>query len=298
MAAVPGRQVLYWALVAVLLLCAGSACAEATNAGGVLILHVEDRYELGSYRMCGSLSLEYREQAVTRLPGDGQPYLVGCYAAFPPGHPGHVRALSFGIRHTQNVRVISLGPCNEGGMIIPSQEWPASGGGVSLPFPAHMTKAGELASIYWFAVLSDGEGFLELTPHPVYRLGGTFVDAEMPPREESITGYGRIGFDQDGYLPMPGESHLRGACCTPEGCWIRTELECRHYEGVFLGVGAGCGSEPCGDFALKGGCCLQEGCEEHTWMNCILLGGHFLGEGVLCDSVPCPDPEELTPEEM
>ncbi len=260
------------------------------NSGGVLLLHVEGPYELGSYRMCDSLSLGSRDQAVTELPGDGEPYLIGCYAAFPDDVQVRIWFTSFGIRYTSNVRVISLGPCNGGAMIVPGMEWPASGGGVGVPYLEETPKDTQLNTMYWFAVQSDGPGFFEVTPHPVYKLAGTFGSV-MPTTEEAITGYGRIGFDQDGRLPVPGERHVRGVCCTPEGCWVVSELECEHYESVYLGPEASCGSRPCGDQALRGGCCLGGVCEEHTWMNCVLLGGIFLGEGVPCDSLPCPVPD-------
>lgn len=298
-------HLLLWSLIAALMLTGaagasytpGAVGADVVNAGGVLLLHVEGSYELGSYKLCDSLALESPDQAVTRLPGDGSPYLVGCYAAFPPGSPGYVRAVSFGIRYPSNVRVISLGPCNGGRMIFPGMDWPASGGGVGVTFPDQPAKVGELSTVYWFAVQSEGEGFIELTPHPVYRLAGSFADDDTPPRTEPITGYGRIGFDQAGFLPEPGERHYRGACCTPDGCHIVTALECEHYESIFLGPGTDCESRPCSDHALRGGCCLEGGCEDHTWVNCVLLGGHFLGEGVMCGSMPCPDPETSTPEE-
>lgn len=265
------------------------------NSSGVLLLHVEGPYELGSYRMCGSLSLDSWDKAVTRLPGDGQPYLIGCYAAFPPDVPVQVRVISFGIRYTPNVRVVALGPCNEGAIIIPGMDWPASGGGVSVPFLGDVLKTEELSTIYWLAALSDGPGVLEVTPNPVYRHAGTFA-LDMPLIEEPITGYGRIGFDQDGALPVPDARHVRGVCCTPDGCWMLSELECDHFESVFLGPEARCESRPCGDHALRGGCCLSSGCEEHTWMNCVLLGGDFLGEGVPCDSLPCPGTDSLSPK--
>jgi len=177
-------------------------------------------------------------------------------------------------------------------MIIPGMDWPASGGGVAVVFPEQPAKKGPLWTVYWFAVQADGEGFIELTPHPVYRHAGTFANTELPPDYDPIAGYGRIGFDQDGRLVEPGEPHVRGACCTPDGCFIVTALECEYYESVFLGPGTTCDTRPCGDHPLKGGCCLKGGCEDHSWVNCVLLGGHFLGEGVPCDSVPCPDPEE------
>jgi len=267
----------------------------AINSGGVLLLHVEGPYELGDYRMCGSLSLESPDQAVPRLPGDGKPYLVGCYAVFSPDVPVQLRVATLGIRYTSNVRVISVGACNEGSVVIPGMEWPASGGGIAVPFLEDALRTDELNPIHWFAVMSDGPGYFEVTPHPVYRHAGTFA-LDIPPIEEPITGYGRIGFDQDGHTPMPGERHVRGVCCTPDGCFIVSELECDHYESVFLGPAATCESRPCGDHALRGGCCLADRCEMHTWMNCVLLGGHFLGEGVPCDSLPCPA-QDMSPDE-
>lgn len=266
--------------------------ATPSDRGGVLMLNAENLYpyEYGTLDHCGELSLSDSAQAVTRLPGDGIPRLVGVYAVFPPDSVGAIRAFSFGIHYTENVRIVAQVPCNGGGIAISMNGWPASNSGLSVHVPAEVEKRSRVIPLFWLAVLSKGKGSLELTPHPVPKLAGRFVTVEVPYGQEPIIGYGRIGFDQDGFVPQPGDPGVVAPCCCVDGCWLLTKQECSLYRGDFLGIGMTCDNSPCRDDAYLGGCCLSDGCKMLTLVDCSRSGGIPLGEGARCDSLPCPQP--------
>jgi hypothetical protein len=265
--------------------------AVPSNAGGVLVLHVESEvpYEYGTFDHCDDLVLSDSTQVVTRLPGDGIPRLVGVYAVFPPDSVGAIKAISFGIRYSEGVRIVGQAACNAGSIFIAMNKWPASNGGMSVHFPVEAERRARVIPLYWFALLSKGEGSFELVPSPLAKLAGRFVTVEVPSRQEAIAGYGRIGFDSDGFVPTPGARAVLAACCVDQ-CWLLTKQECEQYRGYFLGIGMTCVNSPCREDAYLGGCCLPEGCEMLTLVDCARGGGTPLGEGVRCDSLPCPKP--------
>jgi hypothetical protein len=271
--------------------------AQATapsNAGGVLLLHVESNvpYEYGTFDHCGDLKLSDPAKAVTRLAGDGLPRLVGVYAVFPPDSVGSVRAFSFGIRYSQGVQVVGQAPCNTGGMSIALNGWPSSNGGMSVHIMEEGVKKGRIIPLYWFAIRGKSKGSFEVIPHPVPKLAGRFVTAEVPYEQEAIIGYGKIGIDQDGFVPAPGARAVLAPCCVDD-CWLLTRQECDLYRGDFLGVGMTCSNSPCREDAYLGGCCLPAGCRMLTLVDCSREGGIPLGESVRCDSVPCPKPSPV-----
>ncbi|MFN8548887.1 MAG: hypothetical protein U0527_13205 [Candidatus Eisenbacteria bacterium] len=63
----------------------------------------------------------------TRLPGDGRRAVIFLYAAFPADSVVDLRAVTFGLRYTANIKVSQCGPCNGGraGEFPPG--WPAAG---------------------------------------------------------------------------------------------------------------------------------------------------------------------------
>jgi hypothetical protein len=268
-----------------------SSAKAPGNAGGVLMLHVESElaYEYGTFDHCADLVLSDSARAVTRLIGDGVPRLVGVYAVFPPDSVGAVRGFCFGVRYSENVRVVAQAPCNAGGMSIAMNGWPAPNGGMSVHIAVEGVKESRVIPLYWFAILGKGKGSFELIPNPVPKLAGRFVSVEFPYQEEPITGYGRLGIDQDGFAPAPGARAVVAPCCVDE-CRLLTKEECELYRGDFLGVGMTCQNSPCREDAYLGGCCLPEGCEMRTLVDCARDGGIPLGEGTRCDSVPCPKP--------
>jgi hypothetical protein len=263
-----------------------------TNRGGVLLLHAEgDRpYDYGTLDHCGDLSLLDPARAVTRLPGDGVPRVVGVYAVFPPDSVGSVKAFSFGIRYSENVRIVGQAPCNAAGMSIAMNGWPASNGGMSVHIADEGVKKSRIIPLYWFAIMSKGKGSVELIPHPVPKLAGRFVTAEVPYQQEPIAAYGRLGFESDGFVPTAGARPVMGSCCVDQ-CWLLTRQECEQYRGIYLGDGMTCDHDPCRDDAYLGGCCLPSGCEMLSLVACSREGGTPLGEGVRCDSLPCPQPK-------
>jgi hypothetical protein len=269
---------------------AGWATAPS-NGGGVLMLHVESEvpYEYGTLDHCGDLVLSDPVRAVARLVGDGVPHLVGVYAVFPPDSVGAIRTISFGIRYSEGVRIVGQAPCNARSISIAMNMWPASNGGMSVHYPAEGDRRSRVIPLYWFALMGKGEGSFELIPNPLSKLAGRFVSIEVPYQQEPIAGYGRIGFDSDGFVPTPGARAVVAACCV-EQCWLLTKQECEQYHGDFLGIGMTCDNLPCRDDARAGACCLSTGCEMLTLVDCARGGGTPLGEGARCDSVPCPQP--------
>ncbi len=279
------------AAVAGLIAVSGAGATAPSNAGGVLLLHVESEvpYEYGTFDHCRDLVLTDPARAVTRMPADGLPRLVGVYAVFPPDSVGAVRAFSFGVRYSDAVQIVGQAPCNAGGMSIAMNGWPGSNGGMSVHIMAEGVRESRVIPLFWFALRGKSRGSFELIPHPVPKLAGRFVTVEVPYEQEAITAYGAIGFDQDGYAPAPGARAVLAPCCVDQ-CWLLTRAECEMYHGDFLGVGMTCDNSPCRDDAYLGGCCLAEGCRMLTLVDCSRSGGIPLGEKVRCDSLPCPEP--------
>ncbi len=262
-----------------------------TNAGGALLLNVEDfGYEYGVLDYCRSLQLTDPAKAVTRLPGDGIPHIVGLYAVFPPDSVGSVLGFSFGIRYSGGARLVTSGPCDAGGMSIAQNGWPASNGGISAAITKERVKTGRAIPLYWFVIVAKSKGSFEVIPHPMANLAGRLVTTEIPYAGEPVVDYGRIDVDQDGYVPQPGPRAILAPCCV-DVCCMLTKHECELYQGEFLGYGMTCDNLPCGDDALLGGCCLPSGCVLLTLRDCSRSGGIPLGEKVRCDSIPCPKPE-------
>jgi hypothetical protein len=261
----------------------------ATNRGGAFVLHACSGADSESDQTngCPADSGVHRlSQVRVRLRGDGKPHLVKLFAAFPEDSLGEIAGTCFGIRYSANVRVWSSGACNGDGIEASAVGWPASGGGTTISLSP--MGRGTLIPLYWFLLSAKGPGYFEIVPHPLTSLGARFGNGSMPPRLEPVVGFGRIGFDVDGVLPVPGGETQTGGCCL-EGCLVLSKVECDFYKGLFLGPNVKtCIEMPCSEHALKGGCCLPSGCEAHTPRDCARLGGDFLGEGVDCDSLPCP----------
>jgi hypothetical protein len=280
------------ATVAVALAPAPAAWALApTNAGCVFVLNVESEipYESGTFDHCGELLLADPSKAVTRLPGDGRPRLVGLYAVFPPDSVGSLRAFNIGIRYSGGVRIWGEAACNAGGLFIGMEGWPASNGGMSVQIMDEGVKKSRVIPLYWFALSAKSAGSFEVIPHPLPKLACRIVGTDFPPVEEAVMGYGRIGVDQDGFVPTPGGRAVLAPCCVGEyGCWNLTKSECEHYHGDFLGYGMTCSNSPCREDAWLGGCCLATGCEMLTLVDCSRQRGTPLGEHVPCEATPCP----------
>ena len=173
-------------------------------------------------------------------------------------------------------------------MYIGMNGWPASNGGMSVHVMPEAIKSGRMVPVYWLAISCKGKGSFEVIPHPVPKLAGRFVGVEVPYSQEPIAGYGRIGFDSDGFVPVPAARAEVAPCCVDD-CYLLTKPECELYGGDFLGYGKTCDNIPCRDDAYLGGCCLPGGCQMLSLRDCARSGGTSLGEGVKCGDVPCPD---------
>ncbi len=264
-----------------------------TNGGGVLILHAasSQAWVPDTVDVCRRGDLVKWSEARTRLPADGVPRVVLCYAAFASDTASEMKAVTFGIRYSPTVHLYSYGACTDGGPEFPTNGWPHSGGGDSVV--NHEARNGSLIPVYWFVLSATGLGFFELTPNPLPNMGGQFANSDVDPRVESVTGFGRIGFGENGTLPEPGHPEPLGVCCVENGCYTLSEGQCASFGGTFLGNASKCSHAPCGVLAVRGACCLPSGCEQLTGVDCVKRGGVFLGEVVRCDSIPCPKPGPL-----
>lgn len=274
------------------LFCAGTTSAARTNRGGALVLHVEGeaRYEYGSLANCASLALTDPDAAVIEAPSDGKVRLVGLYAVFPPDSVGSIKALSYGIRYSPNVRIVGWGACSGGGLELLLNAWPASHGGISVNIDPSAVRESRVIPLYWFALSCLGPGSFEVIPHPMAKFAGRFVNTDAPPLESPVVDYGRIGFGSPGKLAHPGPTPPIGPCCLDQ-CWLLTPYECEVYSGLWLGENSRCEEEPCGQAPRLGGCCVDDGCDALTAVECARAGGYFLGEGVACPAQgPCPPP--------
>lgn len=280
------RALLRGLVLAGLGLLVARAALGVPNEGGVLVLHyARDTAVRGtSLDPCSLPVVRDLDQVVTRVPADGKDHLVIVYAAFPKDSVAQVAGITFGIRYSASVTVVSQGACNNSGLEIPESEWPKSDSGVALAISPFYI--GNKFPIYWFVLSASGAGYFELTPHPNRKHGGQFGTPERKPRLEPIADYGKIGFDLEGYVPRPGPRAVRGVCCM-ELCMYFTKLECDYYKGTYLGTVGSCDENPCDEGAKRGACCLKSGCELHTWLDCVRLGGRYFGAGSTCDSVSC-----------
>lgn len=275
-----------------LILCAGSLAgsAAAKNEGGVLVLHSDLSVspDTPTDQICGAATLKGLEAVKTRLPGDGRRAVIFLYAAFPADSVVDLRAVTFGLRYTANIKVSQCGPCNGGGLAIPTPGWPAAGAGVSFIFEPAVETA--LVPIYWFIVTCKGPGYFEVTPNPNQGMGGNFADSRAPALTAPIAGYGAVGFDLEGHRPTPGEAAPRGSCCVGERtCLTLTKEECMYYFGDWLGTEVDCvRDEPCQPESEIGACCLPSGCQPTTRRECTRNGGAYLGDKVSCEGSPCP----------
>lgn len=259
------------------------ACAESSspqNEGGVLLLHFEEDGGVD----CDGFRLGSWDSAIAKVPADGQEHRLSIYAAFPPADSVFVAGVTFGIRYSPTVEIVSHGTCSGEGREVPQKDWPASGTGTAFAFQPFQTEP--LFGVCWFIVRAKGPGFFEVTPHPTPDHAGAFGNYEVPVHLESIRGYGRIGFGFEGLVPEPGPAVPRGICCL-DRCFEISQVDCAFYKGLYLGEGTDCQSGPCGENALKGACCLEGECVSLSRFECVKASGTFLGETVDCAPSCC-----------
>ena len=254
------------------------------NDGGVLLLHYEsiDDFEGGNF--CELFTLRDPKAPRLRVPADGREHLIMAYASFPTDSVGWVAGVTFGIEYSPTVVVHSHGACNRNGLVIPEHGFPKSPSGVAVVNSP--PSLGNIIPIYWFLVSAKGPGTFALTPHPNPNHGGSFATSEKVPTVSPICGYGSVGFDLEGSVPIPGQTQRMGACCL-ETCYDLSPADCDWFGGTFLGVDATCETLPCGEEARVGACCVGGTCELYTALECIQLGGRFVGEGTECSDDAC-----------
>lgn len=97
------------------------------------------------------------------------------------------------------------GPCYpEGGLELPSDEWPAPNEGTS--FVTTSTPwSGRILPVYYFAGYAYEEGLLPLGVDPHYEMGGT-SSCTMPTVERHAEEFGAMGLFRDGISVYPSDS--------------------------------------------------------------------------------------------
>ena len=186
--------------------CAVSAMASAAlagpNAGGVILLHVDDALvytdDHGSY--CSDFGLVECGDASART-DQTEPTVVFALAAFPHESTPQVLGLTFGIAFDPNdLEVVDFGHCaDREGNTTPN--WPGPGEGTALSWDEAQTD--RLLKFYWFAVYWTARhpSSLRLQPHPTQ--DGMFLGPGPTDPLDPIADYGELGFGTDGYLPCP-----------------------------------------------------------------------------------------------
>jgi len=124
--------------------------------------------------------------------------VIHVVAAFPENSSPRLKAISFGMTYdATRFGIVDHGHCAD--FELAQTGWPDSGSGTALSWSE--VRTGRLIETYWFAGYSytTASHSMTLTPHP--QQGGVFVDDSVPPIEDAIADYGRIGFNTYGYLP-------------------------------------------------------------------------------------------------
>ena len=273
------------------LLAAGSLTAPAMagqNAGGTLVLHAQPSvvytHDIGSY--CSSFALSSCESAVTSVTGS-QTYVFFVVAAFPTTSDPALTGLVFGIHYTSTIGIVNAGNCAS--FELSGSGWPGSDTGTALTWNEPQTA--KLTPVYWFAgynYYAPQQGNLSVRAHPTQ--GGYFADDSIPAILDPIAGFGRLGFNQTGYLPCPGMPSEPGACCFPDGtCSVLDPSLCFDGGGVFQGSNTTCSPNPCPAPPPTGACCFpHHGCQVLYQSVCENQGGSYSGDHTDCEPNLCP----------
>ena len=101
------------------------------------------------------------------------------------------------------------GPCDLIGspLEIPGDGWPGPNTGTAVSW-APDCWSGDLVPVYWLVTYAYASGVIPLEAHPIQN--STFVDCSSPPIEDTISGYGSMGFGFSGQNPCPGEENGDG----------------------------------------------------------------------------------------
>ncbi|MEZ4647977.1 MAG: hypothetical protein R3E97_04180 [Candidatus Eisenbacteria bacterium] len=270
------------AIASTFLACSAIGAVAGPNAGGVLLVHTGPfDFSVGE-TPSGRSNLERCLDGDTNAPS-ASTVAFWIHAAFPADGSPRLASVSFGIDYpASTVVLVDHGASGDSSFDAPN--WPAPGTGTTVHFD--VPRQDILPEVYWFAgydYYSQDPSF-DLVPHP----GGApgFEDDSIPPAEDMVTAYGRLGFGSNpGFLPCPAGPPV-GACCLSHGeCVILTEAQCGDVAGTFHGD-IDCSPTPC-----LGACCFPDGsCAVQSVESCGWDGGAFLGTDEPCDPNPCPPP--------
>jgi len=196
------RVVLPIFAILVVPLLAATAAFAGPNEGGTLIVHANPSVsDTTDHGFCGESGLTHCSMTQDSLPYEpGIPRVWFILASFGPSAQPRLKATSFGVAYdSTRLVVLASGTCAD--FEIPGNRWPAPGTGTGQSWTECRT--GELAECYWFAGYTYGEpGSPDTTsfavvPHP--RHGAVFVDDSMPPLEDTVLDFGRLGFGHSGF---------------------------------------------------------------------------------------------------
>jgi len=278
-------------LLAVAVLCIGTAAFAFDNAGGTLVvsdMNLTAAASNGSLPICGQGAvLTACPNAITRMDGtaagDATTKFFKVYAAFSSTSSPRLMGLAWGV-HVDNVAIPGWKNC--GDFELADASWPGDATGNSVTYNTVHTE--HLVPVYVFAAYGYGTpGLIATTANPDPLTGGVFGNDNVPADLDPIAGYSAMGFEQPGLLACPYEPPQPGACCNAMtgACLFILQSECT---GNWI-AGTTCEpTNPCPP-PPSGACCdpTNGAC---TYVIEIACQGPFIWHGgVACaPQNPCP----------
>jgi hypothetical protein len=262
-------QRIAWALL-IVCLAAPVALAAGPNAGGVLVVHSTSltyTVDVPSYMGQSTVGCGQDGPALPNVPvcppydpvgscvvtaanpTSSQPVDVAqvwyVMAAFPPQSCPRLKATGFGIMYDETrVAIVATGLDDtyafdvKGASTIDGRPWPAPGSqvGWSIGYPLPLgPSTSRLLELYWFAgyaYAGAGDAFFQLVQHAV-AANRNWIDDSVPPKEDPIKGYGKLGFaGSTGTNPVPVQEIY--GCCINGVCQVLTVDECTAAAGAQL----------------------------------------------------------------
>jgi hypothetical protein len=219
-------------LLAVAVLCIGTAAFAFENAGGTLVVSDMNLTVAAttSAPICGQGAvLASCSSAITRIygtdTGDANTKLFKVYAAFLSASSPRVMGVAWGVTSTPNVSIAKWWNC--GDFELPDADWPADRTGNSVTFD--VVRTSHLIPVYVFAAYGDGTpGTFGTAPNPDPLIGGVFGNDNVPADLDPIAGFSVMGFDGPGVLACAYCCGPPGACCNPltGGCTYVSQADC------------------------------------------------------------------------
>jgi hypothetical protein len=247
-------------LMALAVLCLGSAAFAGFNAGGTLVAHdigVAIATTDGSSYCTQGIALQSCAGADAEIDGTvaSTAAYFRLYAAFPPASTPRMMGITFGIANAAPV-ILAGGTC--GDFELPDTGWPKGpNGSPSVPWPLgnsvtwNTVQLTTLTPVYWFEAYAY-PGLIEFGPNPTQ--GGTIGDDAVPAVLDDIYAYSKMGFDVPGVVACPFVPPTPGACCLTDGtCTFILQADCH---------GAWHAGFDCTTYACPlptGSCCMHDG---------------------------------------